>query len=166
MDHAASLLKFARYPEACEVARKIVAQDAEHVGALEILAKGLWHCGQYKDVLVILRRLTVINPYEPGYRALQGASLQCLGRYGEAARAFASSSQLPSSQEALRELRSWQAGLVQDMLKTDAVFKAHYERDEKEACLSRGFDFVDDERQQDRWLNTTSNRIELYIRPS
>ena len=166
LDHASSLLKFSRFPEACAVARQIVVKDPKHVGALEILVKALWQCGQHDEVLLVLRRLIVLNPYEPGYRALQGAALQCLGRYGEAARAFAQSSQLPSSQEALQELRSWQAGLVQEMLGTDPVFRAHYEQDPKDACLCRGFDFVEDERQMDRWLTVTQNRAELYIRPS
>ena len=166
LDHASSLLKFSRYPEAREVARKIVSEDPKHVGALEILAKALWQCSEYNEVLLVLRRLIVVNPYEPGYRALQGAALQCLGRYGEAARAFAQSSELPSSQEALDELRSWQAGLVQEMLKADPVFQAHYLRDPMDACLCRGFDFVEDERRADRWLGTPAIRAELYIRPS
>jgi len=161
-----ALMRLGRYTEASVVARQVLAEDPHQLGALELAAKALWQAGAYEEVLSVIRRLVVLNPYEPGYHALQGASLQCLGRYGEAARAFARSSEIPSSRQALDEIRSWQAELLAGMIQSDPVFRAQYNRDPKEACTSRGFDFAEEARPVEWWIAERQPRVSLFTRPS
>src|SRR5580700_1569148 len=74
--------------EAQRLALDLLTEDDSHVGALELLAKAQWQSGVYDELLQTLSRLIRLNPYEPGYHALKGAALQCLGRYDDAIRSF------------------------------------------------------------------------------
>jgi len=138
--------------------------DPSHLGALELLARVQWRLNQHQEVIATLRRLLAVNPYEPGYHALMGASLQCLGRYGESARAFERCQELPGSAEALQELESWQSSLVADMMKSDPVFRAHYAQSPEAACLTRGF--CPTRHTAQRWMPRDGERATLFSRPS
>lgn len=159
-------LKTGQYEEAVRISRAVLDNHADHIAALEILAKALWQAGHYDEVLLAVRRLQTLNPYEPGYHALKGAALQCLGRYGESVRAFARAGNAPGSEEAMHELESWQGGLIADMLREDPVFRAHYAQNPADACACRGFDFVSGRESQDRWLSNPTERAALFARPS
>lgn len=158
-------LRCGNYKEAAGLAQKIVHADPTNVGALETLAKALWQTGAHEEVLGVVTRLISLNPYEPGYHTLRGAALQCLGRYGDSVRAFNRAQATPESAEAIRDLHSWQAALIREMLVSDPVFRAQYERDPEQACAARGFEFVS-ERRSERWLAAEADRAALFTRPS
>lgn len=158
-------LRCGRFEEAAVLATRVSTADPTHIGALETLAKAQWRSSQHEELLTTVSRLLRLNPYEPGYHALRGAALQCLGRYGESVQAFSRCGGDASSKEAIRSLHEWQAGLVAEMMKTDKVFKAHYEQSPTEACSSRGFAFVAEERAE-RWLTNGRERATFFTRPS
>src|SRR5688572_26725029 len=56
---------------AIEFAKQTLKSDPGHVGALEILAKAQWQASQCDELLLTLRKLIELNPYEPGYHSLQ-----------------------------------------------------------------------------------------------
>ena len=67
---------------------QILESDPDHLGALEVRVRALWRLGDFPAVLRTLRRLTALNPYEPGYFLMQGNSLGMLGRPVEARSAY------------------------------------------------------------------------------
>ena len=142
--------------------RAILADDPNHVGALEVLAKALWQAGDCETLLTTLDRLILLNPYEPGYHALRGAAYQSLGRLGDAVNSF---SRAKGNEEALAELQEWQAELVANLIYEDRVFRAQYAQDPKAACLARGFAFTESPAQA-KWLSERRETTALYTRPS
>lgn len=145
------------------VERLLVAQE-DHLGALELKARCEWQAGAHEPLVGTLRRLIALNPYEPGYHALLGSALQCLGRYGEAARSLERAGGTPGQEETLADLRAWQAGLIAEMIQSDPVFRAHYRQDPHAACASRGF-HVAHEATTPLIVGRTE-RAALYTRPS
>jgi tetratricopeptide (TPR) repeat protein len=152
--------------EAIEIASEVLKTDDANIGALETIAKAQWQIHEYSDLLATLNRLIRINPYEPGYHALKGAALQCLGRYGESIRAYLRGGDTPGARESAEELRAWQAQLVQSLLQADPVFKAHYSRNPEEACRARGFEFRSESRIRQWFMSDDSARATLFTRPS
>jgi hypothetical protein len=165
LDRAEAALRAGQFEDSVHIARTVTSTDPTHVGALEILASALWQSSKYSELLETIRTLTRLNPYEPGYHALTGAALQCLGRYGESVRAFSRGAEAPGSTNAVRVLHSWQASLVRELIETDAVFKAHYAQDPCGACSSRGFEFAPEIRT-DPWLPNGPVKSRTFVRPS
>lgn len=143
---------------------RILAIEEDHLGALELKARGEWQLGAHEPLVGTLRRLIVLNPYEPGYHALLGSALQCLGRYGEAARSLERAEGTPGQEETLADLRAWQAGLIAEMIQTDPVFRAHYRQDPHGACAARGFHVAHEAATP--LLFGRTERTALYTRPS
>lgn len=158
-------LKVGDPASAARTAQHILSQDQSHLGALETLAKSLWRQGSFEEVLATLDKAIALNPYEPGYHAMKASAYQSMGRYGEAISEFQRASDLPGTEEALRELQVWQAGLVADLLKIDTVFRAAYAQDPAKACEAKGFKFVEGP-AQDTWYPAQSDRAWTYTRPS
>lgn len=147
-------------------ANRVLQEDEEHIGALEVLAKALWAAGHFEAVLEAVRRLLSLNAYEPGYHALMGAAFQALGRYGDSLRAYERSGDTPGAREAARELQNLQAALVADLLRSDPVFRAHYAQDPDAACSARGFAFQRVQTLREPWVATPIHRAALFVRPS
>lgn len=151
---------------AIRLAGQVLEFDESNIGALETLAKAQWQENRYQDLLGTLGRLIRLNPYEPGYHALKGATLQCLGRYGDSIRSYLRGGDNPGARESAEELRAWQADLVENLLREDHVFKVHYMRNPEEACRARGFEFLSESTVR-RWLlDDASARSMLFTRPS
>jgi tetratricopeptide (TPR) repeat protein len=164
---AAELALRAGQPDvAIRLSKQLLESDSSHIGALETLAKALWQTSAYEDLLQTLAKLIRLNPYEPGYHALKGAALQCLGRYGDSIRSFLRGSDSPGARESSIELRNWQAQLVESILSEDPVFRAHYRRDPEEACRARGFEFRSESKIRQWFLSDDSARAALFTRPS
>jgi tetratricopeptide (TPR) repeat protein len=159
-------LRLGRPDEAILIAADVLKADDCNLGALETMAKAQWQVNRYSDLLNTLGRLIRINPYEPGYHALRGAALQCLGRYGDSIRAYLRGGDNPGARESAEELRSWQAQLVKSLLENDPVFKAHYTRNPEEACRARGFEFRSESHIRKWVLTDVSARASLVTRPS
>ncbi len=145
-------------------ARQILASDPTHVGAMEVLAKALWQSCEFTELLPVIERLIVLNPYEPGYHSLRGAVYQALGRYGDAVRSMERGAKTDDGR-AIREIQEWQADLVAVLLQEDTVFRAHYAQDPERACLDRGFAF-ESTPQSERWLSEKQIPAQMYTRPS
>lgn len=161
-----ALTRCGRFQDAAIIAHEVLAEDPTNIAVMEMLSKAQWQLGQLEEVVRTTRSLVNLNPYEPGYHALLGNALQCLGRYGEASRAYERALEVPGSKEALQELNSWQAGLVAEMLGTDPVFNAEYQSNPASACAARGFNFSDLEPQTDRWLIQPQLGDAFMTRPS
>ncbi len=143
---------------------RILAGDPSHLGALELRAKCQWQLNQHEPLLGTLRTMLTINPYEPGYHALMGSALQCLGRYGEAVQAYERAGDSPGCEEMLADLHAWQARLIAEMVATDETFRAHYRRDPRSACAAHGFRLP--EVSTAPVIVGRSERVGLYTRPS
>lgn len=143
---------------------EVLAEREDHLSALELKARCEWQLGAHEALVGTLKRLILLNPYEPGYHALLGSALQCLGRYGEAARSLERAAGSPGQEEALADLQSWQAGLIAEMIQSDPVFRAHYRQNPHAACAARGF-HVAAKASQPMLLGRTE-RAALYTRPS
>lgn len=148
-------------------ARKLLKQDSEHLGALEVLAKSLWQLSRYDELLATLSTLVRLNPYEPGYFALRGAVYQALGRTGEAIKSFARAGlDSETASASIEELRDWQGTLIADMLREDLVFRTHYAQDPAAACRARGFEFLPDYKVGESWLASQQAQLAAFTRPS
>lgn len=164
------LLKLGRHRDAERRARAILDIDPDHIGALETLAKVQWHLGEFKALLPTLERLLALNPYEPGYHALRGASHQALGHCGEAVLAFSrcaigDSAEASHAREQITDLHAWERYLVGELLVSDPVFRADYAQDAQGACQRRGFQFVDEVSTSDSWV-PSANVAAVWARPS
>lgn len=121
-----------------------LAADPTHLGHLESLARLQWAAGDCSSVLDTLRRLSSINPFEPGYHHLRGCALQCLGCYAEALEAFercaaTATEHLASEASASADaLRAWPSELMARLVGADPGLRAAYERDPEETCRSLG----------------------------
>jgi hypothetical protein len=151
---------------AIRLAGEVLEADGSNIGALETLAKAQWQENQFNELLGTLTRLIRLNPYEPGYHALKGATLQCLGRYGDSIRSYLRGGDNPGARESAEELRAWQADLVETLLREDRVFKVHYMRNPREACRARGFEFLSESNVRQWFLDNDSARSMLFTRPS
>ena len=160
------MIRLGRHEDAVLAAEEFLQTDPKHLSALEMLAKSLWQLGHMERVVETTRKLIILNPYEPGYHVLQASALQCLGRYGEASRAYMRAGDAPGAREAVEELNGWQAGLVADLLATDPVFQAHYAQSPADACAARGFSFLVPSGSTDRWIVSADRKASLYTRPS
>lgn len=118
--------------------------DPNHLGHLETLARLQWLAGDCRGVLDTLRRLTSLNPFEPGYQHLKGCTLQCLGCYAEALEAYdrcaatATGALADEARASAESVRSWPSELVARLVGADPSFRALYERDPEGACRSLG----------------------------
>ena len=161
-----SNLEQGQYAEAIHAARQVLAGDPNHLGGLELLARAHWRSGEYELALDDLRHLIRLNPYEPGYHFLRGGALQALGHYGEAVHAYARCLQSDNAKlkataaTAIRELETWQEGVIAELLQSDRKFRAEYAIDPIEACKSRGFAFSAEDASVSAQLAAT---IELPI---
>jgi len=157
--------------EAIALARKTLRNDPTHVGTLELLAKAQWQASQCDELLLTLRQLIELNPYEPGYHSLQAAAYQSLGLCGAAVQSYMRAVDLgmPKSSEMdvmLDELRAWQGGLVAELLRTDPVFKASYQQDPAKTCAKYGFDFAVPPETTEHVIRERESRATVFARPS
>jgi len=130
---------------AARYAESLIAEDAGHLPALEVLAKALWQIGDLPRLTALLEGMIRLNPYEPGYFALIGAAYQSLGRIGSAISAFGRSLELDGGKDTsvaamLVDLRQFQANLIEGLLADDAAFRGAYRQDPVTACRTRGFE--------------------------
>ncbi len=132
---------------------RILKEDPNHLGALEIYAKALWQQRRWPALLSALDRLICLNPYEPGYHLLRALALECQGRFGEAVQAYARAGAEEQASASIEDLREWQSMIVADLLREDPVFQVQYARNPHEACRSRGFEFLPD-RPVKKWAAT------------
>ncbi len=156
---------------AIEIAKQTLKSDPSHVGALEILAKAQWQASQCDELLLTLKKLIELNPYEPGYHSLLAGAYQSLGLCGEAVKAYLRAVDLgfPKSAEMdamIEELREWQGALVAGLLATDPVFKVAYQQDPARACTDRGFDFAIPPETTEHLIQERESRAVVYARPS
>ena len=168
-----SNLEQGQYAEAIHAARQVLASDPNHLGGLELLARAHWRSGECELALDDLRHLIRLNPYEPGYHFLRGGALQALGLYGEAVHAYArclesdNASLKANAATAIRELETWQEGLIAEMLKSDRKFRAEYAIDPVEACKAHGFAFTAEDASVSAQLAATAELpIASWDRPS
>lgn len=156
---------------AMEIAKLTLKRDPSHVGALEVLAKAQWQASQCDELLLTLKKLIELNPYEPGYHSLLAGAYQSLGLCGEAVKSYLRAVDLgfPKSAEMdamIEELRSWQGSLVAELLMTDVVFKAAYQQDPAKACADRGFDFAILPETTEHLIRERESRAVVFARPS
>lgn len=85
---AKHLLDMGSADEALSATTQILLHDADHLGALEIHVRAQWRIGDLTGTMRSLRRLTLLNPYEPGYYLMQGDVLNLMGQPLQARRAF------------------------------------------------------------------------------
>jgi Flp pilus assembly protein TadD len=147
---------------ALDLLQQVVDVDANHVGALEVMAKCLWRTEDFVQLERVTNQLTVLNPFEPGYHSLRGMALRALGRYGEAAKALARD---PQAAAQLTDLEAFQATLVKDLLASDPTFAASYNQDAEKALQERGFHFVQQETAL-AWVAANTPQVRIYSRPS
>lgn len=77
-----------RADEALRATAQILQRDPDHLGALEVQVRAQWRIGDLAGALRSLRRLTLLNPYEPGYYLMQGDILSLMGQPLQARKAF------------------------------------------------------------------------------
>lgn len=85
---AKHLLDMGCADQALVATSQILVNDADHLGALEIHVRAQWRIGDFVGAMRSLRRLTLLNPYEPGYYLMQGDVLNLMGQPLQARRAF------------------------------------------------------------------------------
>ena len=156
---------------AVRIAKRLLRGDRRNLAAHELLARALWNLHRYEDVVAATRRLILLDPYNPGYRSLQGVALQCLGKFGMAVRAFAEAARLEpkerqSSDAVIAELRARQSAIIADLLAEDAGFAARYARNPRAACESRGFEMLESSEGIRAWVLARPQAAELRARPS
>ncbi|MCB8931913.1 MAG: hypothetical protein M9921_02350 [Fimbriimonadaceae bacterium] len=128
-----------------DLAKRRVAADPTHLGHLEELARLQWSDGDCSGLIDTLRRLTALNPFEPGYHFLRGAALQCLGMFGDALTAydrcarFTDSKLAEDARAAASELRRWPREIVSRLAEADLAFRHRYERDPEGTWRMLGF---------------------------
>ena len=120
----------------------VLSETSDHLGALELYARLLWKQQDFKALVRTTNRLILLNPFEPGYHSLRGMSLRALGIYGEAAKALERD---PNASKQLLDLECFQASLIKDTIKHDAIFAAKYAKDPIKALTEKGFYFKERE---------------------
>lgn len=126
------------------MALELVSERPDHLGALELLAKCHWRLGLFAEATATLDHLTKLNPYEPGYWYLRGVIAQGQGNLRDAAALFERCASCDSpkvaeqAKTALVELHHYQAGLIEQLLTEDRVFRIAYAQNPAKACEKRG----------------------------
>lgn len=158
--------------DAIHQAKRRVALDPTHLGHLEELARLQWSEGDCRALIDTLRRLTALNPFEPGYHYLRGAALQCLGLFRDALRAydrcvqFAASPLAADARAAADELRRWPREVVVRLAEADPAFRHRYERDPERTWRELGFDRGESTDAQVRQPLTLDAQFRVAQRPS
>lgn len=145
LDRAQAQLTSGKLKYCLRLTEKILASDADHVGALEVRAHALWAVRDYLQTVVVTDRLILLNPFEPGYYSLKGAALQGLSRYGEAIRAYRRGIELGGESHAETSalfLQQCEESVLSDLLERDTAFREAYQIDPAAACHSRGLTLV------------------------
>lgn len=134
-----------RYAESEQAARAILADNPNHLGALELLAKVEWRLERNSDALATLQKLVTLNPFEPGYFYMRGLIYQALGQFREAsdslarAVAFEGTPMSQAATVALEDLEAWQKSLIAQLAQDDPEFRLRYAQDPAAAIQQRGF---------------------------
>jgi tetratricopeptide (TPR) repeat protein len=128
--------------QASSLVQMVLCETTDHLAALELLARILWKQQDFKALVRTTNRLISLNPFEPGYHSLRGMSLRALGMYGEAAKALERD---PNAAKQLLDLECFQASLIKDTIKHDAIFAAKYAKDPVKALTDKGFYFKERE---------------------
>ncbi len=142
---------------ASSLVQSVLSESNDHLAALEIRAKLLWKQQEFRSLVRTTERLIVLNPFEPGYHSLRGMALRALGMYGEAAKSLERD---PNAAKHLLDLECFQAALIKDSLKHDAIFAAKYAKNPVEALTQRGFYFKEREAAL-AWVNQQTNPSNL-----
>lgn len=143
-----------RRNEPVQLALRRVADDPTHLGHLEELARVQWSEGDCLGLIDTIRRLTSLNPFEPGYHFLRGAALQCLGLFGDALAAyercakFGDTGLAADARVAAEELRRWPNEVVARLAEADIGFRYRFERDPEAAWRGLGFQGCGRENQE------------------
>lgn len=106
-------------PRARELARRVLARDADSLGALELLGRAALRLSEPREAAWAAARLLAINPYDPGYHSLRGLALQAQGLFAPGGRALGRD---PRAGLALGALEADQEDLVADLVRTDPRF--------------------------------------------
>lgn len=77
-----------QWSRAERAATSLLKQDADHLGALEVLCQAQLHQNRPEEALLTLRRMVRLNPGESGYDVLRASALQSMGRLPEALEAL------------------------------------------------------------------------------
>ena len=142
-----------------EHARGVLAQDPQHLPAMEVVAKASWKLNDLDQLPELIRRMTYLNPYEPNYHALMAVAMQSQSRFQEASEALQRSESEGGTQELRMGLEAWHAQSVIDLLRHDPVFACAYAKDPSAACLSKGISVQQEETSL--WFDRSSLRVEL-----
>lgn len=141
MTSADSYIKGGNPEKAIGFLEEVVAENRDHLGAYELLAKSFWKLEKYSKVLEICKELIRLNPFDPGYFHLQAMSYRALGYYGECARILARH----GNQRLLEDVEALQVHLIRDLLLSDAEFAKEYQQNAA-SCLDKyGFYFHNQE---------------------
>lgn len=132
-------LQRGNFTRSATLARRVVAHEPRHLGALELLGLSLLREEAYTDVVGVANRLLALNPYEAGYHSLKGLAMQGLGRYGESA---ASLRRDPAALPALWNLEQAQSRLIENLLQEDPKFARAYAASPARSLRERGFNAV------------------------
>jgi tetratricopeptide (TPR) repeat protein len=144
--HGRWKVKLTKKIDSIDAARRRVAEDPTHLGNLETLVRAQWNLADYSGVLDTLRRLLALNPFEPGYHYLRGATLQCLGHFGEARGAYERCALVPDSAmaeaalTAIAEIDRWPTEAVTRLAENDPKLRELLRKDPVAACRSLGFE--------------------------
>ena len=111
---AVEMLQSFEWERALESCDRVLVQDPDHVGALEVKAQAQWYGGRYELVVQTTTKLLRLNPYEPGYRYTRGMANLSLGKVQEALHDFRSAEQQSNNPafkaqvlEAIEATRAW-----------------------------------------------------------
>lgn len=138
--------------------QNVLSETPDHLGALEVQARLLWKLEDFRALVRTTAKLIALNPFEPGYHGLRGMALRALGLYGEAARSL---SKDPNAVQQLADLEAFQATLIKDTIKHDAVFAAQYAKDPVKAVAEKGFYF----KEREAALAWVSQQINVSQKP-
>ena len=150
------------FSQAMKMIDAVLAEDADHIGAMEVAAKALWSLQNFEALEVLMTRMIHLNPFEPGYHSLRGMALRAMGQYGEAAKEL---SRDPNAQKALEDLEGFQANLIRDILAQDPAFSAAYAKDPAEALRERGFHFEARDAAF-AWVAANEITVSAFARPA
>jgi uncharacterized protein HemY len=124
--------------------RSVLHQQADHLGALELMVRCAWRMNQLDAAQSALDRLFRLNPYEPGYLVLQAMVSQSRGDFEAAYRLYARAAaegdgpHLAQAQAGLAELEAWKMESIKALLETDAAFRVAFLRNAADACRQKG----------------------------
>ena len=154
------------WTDAVSVCRSILSKDADHVGALELLAKAQWKGSRNRDLIPTLGRLIALNPYEPGYHALKGAAHQSVGDYENALACYRRARGCSEVVGLSVLLSEAQDEMIRQLVAEDPIFRIRYARNPVQACKDSGFAQAA-ARHAKQLLNATTPAFRgRYMRPS